>query len=118
MVVDAVVVAREPAVAILGDPRQAVERAIAHPGGEDVPASLERRGDERDARAVRRPPRIDVDRAIRQERARLAGRQVEQSQLDGLAVVRRVDDEASVGGPVGLVVVSWTARELPRLRRA
>ena len=93
---------------------------IGHSGAhdEDVPAAVVQRRDERDARAVGRPARLEVYGAIGGERRDGPGRQIEQLQLDPVMGIAREDDRPAIGRPIGLVVVYRTCGELRGDRRS
>ena len=114
----AVVVARQAAVVVVGDPLHRAGLGPARREREDVPAPVVARGDERDAGAVRGPARLEVHGPIRRERPRRTAREIEQLQLDGVLDVGRVDDESPVGRPIGLVVVPGPRGELLRHARS
>ena len=119
----AVVVAGQAAVLVLRDPHRRPAQSKAgrsgrvgdHVGGEDVPAAFVRGGDEGETPPVRRPARVDVHGAVRDEGRGGARLDVEDAQLHGVGAVRHVRHMTSVRRPVGLMVVAGTIRELPRL---
>ena len=108
----AVVIARQVALPVLGETHG---RAALRRHHEHVPPPLVLRGDERDAGAVRRPPRLEVHRAVARQRGARPVRGIQQAQLHGIVVVARVHDVPAVGRPVRLMVVSRARRELLRL---
>jgi hypothetical protein len=119
VVVLAVVVARQPAVLVLADPLRGTGRAaVSERHDEEVKAALVRGRDEGETRAVGREPRLEVHLAAFRERKGLAGLEIEAAQLHRVAVVGREDDEAAVGRPVRLEVVTGAVRELHRRRRS
>ncbi len=109
-----VVVAGQAGVALLRETTRLARLAVGRVEHEHVEAPLERRGHERQPTAVGRPARLDVDRAVRQQRPAPSARELERAQLDGVVVIRGVGEQAAVGRPVGLVVVARPVRELAR----
>ena len=68
----------------------------------DVEVTVRVRGNIGQALAVRRPGGIDVDMVARGERGRSACLEVQDPQVDALAViVRRIHEPLAVGGPFG-----------------
>jgi len=57
------------AFVIVGDSDRCVELPAPDVGDENVPPAFMRRRNERQPRTVRRPSRVDIDRAVSQERA-------------------------------------------------
>src|SRR5205823_1226899 len=112
VVPSAVVIARQLAVVVLGEPGRVARRAAGDRQREDVPASVVRGGDEGDATAVGRPARLDVHRPVGGHGPHRAGRQIEQLQLDRVVRISGEHDEASVRRPIGLIVVAGVARDL------
>ncbi len=114
MIPHAVVVARQPAVVVLRESRDGPfrRRAARQRDREDVPPPVVGRRHERDARAVGRPARLDVDGGVGRDGLHGLRRQIQQLQLDRVVHVPGEDDEPSIGGPVGLVVVSLARGQL------
>ncbi len=70
MIIRTVVVARQFALALAGQALDIRELALVDIGREDVKALIEQRRHENDALAVGRESRLDIDRAVGQERLR------------------------------------------------
>ena len=114
-----VVVAGQPAVAVLGQADGFPgRRSPRHGEHEDVPAALERRRDVGDARTVRRPARVEVHGAVGHEGARLAVAQIQDPELQRVVAVGRVENPRPVRRPVRLGVVAGPVGQLDRLLRA
>ena len=79
---------------------------------EEIEVAAARGGHERDAAAVRRIPRLKLHGLRLRELLRLAARQIESPELDRIGVMSREHDEASVGRPVGLIVVARAVGQL------
>ena len=61
---------------------------------------------------------LEVDGAVGRERRDLPGREIEQLQFDRIARVPREHDGASIGRPVGLIIVDRAGGDLDgRVRR-
>ena len=103
---------------ILRDAHGSADPPVVDRRDEDVPAAFVRRRHERQSRAVRRPARVDVDGALRHDRAGGATREIEKPELNRVVAVRGVDDMPSIRRPVRLVVVSVAGGHLGRLNRA
>ena len=96
MIPRAVVVARQVAFVIVGDSDRCVELPAPDVGDENVPPAFMRRRNERQPRTVRRPSRVDIDRAVSQERAGRASREIEQPELDRIVSIGGVDNMTAI----------------------
>jgi hypothetical protein len=114
VIVGAVVIARQCALVLAGQTLDVAQCAVREVAREQVKTAIEQRGDEYDAFAIRRKTRFDIHGAVTGERARRATLQVQHPQLQCFAGIGRVDDPASVGRPIWLIVITDTPRELFR----
>ncbi len=106
MIEPAVVVAGQAAVVVVGETNRWPRRqSVLRSDQEDVPAALVGRGHERDGSAVGRPVRLDIHRAVGDQRVGVDGLPIHHPQLDRIIAIGGVDNAAAVGRPVGLMVV-------------
>ncbi len=117
MIVHAVVVARELAVAVSGDPGGLRSSPVPNIHSVDVPPPLIGCADECDALAVGRPARLDVHGAIAREWSDLPRGQIEQLELHRISVVAIEGHPPPIGRHVRLIVVAATRRQLRCDRR-
>ena len=96
VVVGAVVIPRQRALVLPRQPQRICQLLLAHLGCEHVKVAVVARRHIDDPPTIRRPARLDVDRATLGQLPCAPRSQIKQPQLDRLPLSRRIDDEASV----------------------
>src|SRR5690349_3611420 len=110
----AVVVAGQGTAGFAGQPLHIAEGPVAEIAGKNMEAPVVGGADKRNALAVGREARLQVDVPARSQLLRLPALQVERAQLDGISVISCINNPAPVARPVGLVVVSRAGGQLHR----
>ena len=114
-----VVIARELAVHVFRDSSPlAAGPPARNRQHEHVEPSLEGGRDVSDPRAVRRPPRVQIDGSVGDECAGGPVGKIQDPQLQRVVAVGRIEDLFSVRRPVGLRVVTRSVGQLHRFVRA